>query len=126
MLKHTAFPALRASSARFSKLTHLSLKRVTSRSITYLPPASKKPFRFWARPGESALTTLVGGLLLVGTAIIIQDSRDYKVGDVAREYEPKVVGTHRQGTVNRDYERYEAWVKENKKKASSSPVSPKP
>jgi hypothetical protein len=53
--------------------------------------------------------------MLVGGWYIFEEGRSYKVGDQVSATEPRVVGTHRQGTVNPDYQNYEAWVEKHKR-----------
>lgn len=56
------------------------------------------------------IATLAGGSMLVGTWYIVEEGRSYRVGDQIDPYEPRVLGTHREGKVNRDYANYEQWV----------------
>jgi hypothetical protein len=58
------------------------------------------------------MSTLALGSMLAGSWYIWEAGRDYMVGPEADRYEPRVLGTHREG-VNRDYVNYERWVEEH-------------
>jgi hypothetical protein len=48
--------------------------------------------------------------MLVGSWYIWKEGRNYWVAAEADRHEPRVLGTHREGKVNRDYVNYEKWV----------------
>ena len=48
--------------------------------------------------------------MLVGSWYIWKEGRNYWVAAEADRYEPRVLGRHREGKVNRDYVNYEKWV----------------
>ncbi|KAH6838491.1 hypothetical protein B0I37DRAFT_419431 [Chaetomium sp. MPI-CAGE-AT-0009] len=77
-------------------------------------PNPSSASRFFARPpsawGPSTISTLALGSVLGGSWYIWEAGRDYWVGAEADRYEPRVLGTHREGKVNRDYVSYERWV----------------
>jgi len=51
--------------------------------------------------------------MLAGSWYIWEEGRSYKVAPEVEKYEPKVVGTHRDGTVNEDYVHYQQWVEKH-------------
>ncbi|KAL2163980.1 hypothetical protein VTH06DRAFT_3193 [Thermothelomyces fergusii] len=55
----------------------------------------------------STVSTVALGSMLAGSWYIWEAGRDYMVGPEADKHEPRVLGTHREGTVNRDYTKYE-------------------
>jgi hypothetical protein len=63
-----------------------------------------------------SIATLAGGSMLAGTWYIWEEGRSYMVAAEADKYEPRVLGTHREGKVNRDYVNYEHWVENHGKK----------
>lgn len=66
-------------------------------------------------PVYFSVSTLALGSMLIGSWYIIEEGRSYKVGDKVGPTEPRVLGTHRQGTVNPDYQNYEAWIEKHKR-----------
>jgi hypothetical protein len=54
--------------------------------------------------------------MLAGSWYIWEEGRSYMVAAEADKYEPRVLGTHREGKVNRDYVNYDHWVEAHKKK----------
>ncbi|KAK4201943.1 hypothetical protein QBC40DRAFT_252671 [Triangularia verruculosa] len=108
-------PSIRASSARIPPL----LPPISKRAITF---ASRKPgatFMPKFRPGESRLTVLTGAIFVLGGIYVFQSGRAFPNQEIADKYEPKNLGNHRQGTVNKDYKAYDAWVREGKKSPSA-------
>ncbi|KAK4244595.1 hypothetical protein C7999DRAFT_35066 [Corynascus novoguineensis] len=77
-------------------------------------PNPSSPQRFFARPpwtwSPSAISTLAFGSMLAGSWYIWEAARDYKVAAEADKHEPRVLGKHREGKVNRDYINYEQWI----------------
>ncbi|KAL2181135.1 uncharacterized protein P884DRAFT_303977 [Thermothelomyces heterothallicus CBS 202.75] len=58
------------------------------------------------------ISTLALGGVLAGSWYVWEAGRDYMVAAEADKYEPRLLGTHREGKVNRDYVNYEQWVEE--------------
>ncbi|AEO68739.1 uncharacterized protein THITE_42262 [Thermothielavioides terrestris NRRL 8126] len=94
-------------------------KRSTYRPVTFLGPGGN----FWPtkvtprapwRWSPSTISTLAAGSLLGGSWIIWKEGRSYKVADEVDRYEPRVLGTHREGKVNRDYVNYDQWVERHR------------
>ncbi|KAL2192916.1 hypothetical protein P885DRAFT_64529 [Corynascus similis CBS 632.67] len=82
-------------------------------------PNPSSPQRFFARPpstwSPSSISTLALGSMLAGSWYIWEAGRDYMVAAEADKHEPRVLGTHREGKVNRDYVSYEQWVERHKR-----------
>lgn len=62
------------------------------------------------------ISTLAFGSLLVGSWYIWEEGRSYQVAAEAERHAPHDLGTHREGTVNRDYVNYERWVERHGRK----------
>ncbi|KAK4178123.1 hypothetical protein QBC36DRAFT_183361 [Triangularia setosa] len=116
-------PSIRASPARslfppINPLYGLSAKR----TVTFVPRKPGATFIPKFRPGDNKLTTLIGAIFVLGGLYVFQSGRVFPAGDIAERYLPKDVGNHRQGTVNKDYKAYDAWVTEGKKSSSVGKV----
>ncbi|KAK3302664.1 uncharacterized protein B0T15DRAFT_497121 [Chaetomium strumarium] len=70
------------------------------------PPRSRPP-RTWS-PGT--ISRMAGGIILAGLWYIVHEGRSYKVAEKADRYEPRTIGAHREGNMNRDYVSYDHWV----------------
>ncbi|KAK4667904.1 uncharacterized protein QC764_703670 [Podospora pseudoanserina] len=90
----------------------------TKRSMTFVTRKPGSTYIPKFRPGDNKLTTLIGAIFVLGGIYVFQSGRVFPNGDVAEKYLPKDVGNHRQGTVNKDYKAYNAWVTEGKKSSS--------
>jgi hypothetical protein len=65
---------------------------------------------------DARISTLALGSLLVGSWYIWEEGRTYMVAAEADRYEPRVLGTHREGKVNPDYVSYEQWIERHGQK----------
>ncbi|KAK4123041.1 hypothetical protein N657DRAFT_645761 [Parathielavia appendiculata] len=82
-------------------------------------PSPASSSRLMSRPstwGENTITTVAAGTLLAGSWYIWEAGRSYIVGPEVEKYEPHGLGTHREGTVNRDYVNYDHWVEMHRRK----------
>ncbi|KAK0666521.1 hypothetical protein QBC41DRAFT_397919 [Cercophora samala] len=113
--------SIRASTARMPPLLppiKTGYFPSTKRTITFVTRKPGATFVPKFRPGDSKLTTLIGAIFVLGGIYVFQSGRVFPNGDVAEKYLAKDVGNQRQGTVNKDYKAYDAWVTEGKKSSS--------
>ncbi|KAK4096452.1 hypothetical protein N658DRAFT_458712 [Parathielavia hyrcaniae] len=84
------------------------------------PGSLASPSRLTSRQrsswGENTITTVAAGTLLAGTWYVWEAGRNYIVGPEVDKYEPHGLGTHREGTINRDYVNYDHWVEDHRRK----------
>ncbi|KAK4155743.1 hypothetical protein C8A00DRAFT_31403 [Chaetomidium leptoderma] len=99
----------------------ISIFAGTGREGSLRPNPSTSSSRwFFTRPpstwSPSTIVTVGGGIMLAGLWYIWEEGRTYIVADEADRYEPRVLGTHREGKVNPDYVSYEQWVERHGRK----------
>ncbi|KAL2188155.1 hypothetical protein L209DRAFT_750957 [Thermothelomyces heterothallicus CBS 203.75] len=75
-------------------------------------PSSQRSSWLPSTWSPSTISTLALGGVLAGSWYVWEAGRDYMVAAEADKYEPRLLGTHREGKVNRDYVNYEQWVEE--------------
>ncbi|KAH6635954.1 hypothetical protein F5144DRAFT_628058 [Chaetomium tenue] len=115
----TAAPPATARSVTFVTGKSSTTRPVilTSMSGGMPKPNPSSSSRFFARPpsswGPSTISTLALGSILGGSWYIWEAGRDYMVAAEADRLEPRVLGTHREGKVNKDYLSYEKWIEKH-------------
>ncbi|KAK0737213.1 hypothetical protein B0T21DRAFT_392366 [Apiosordaria backusii] len=114
--------SIRGSTARMpallppiNPLFGLSAKR----TVTFVPHKPGETFVPKFRPGDNRLTLVISAIFVLGGFYVFQSGRVFPLQEIADKYDPKNMGTHRQGTINKDYKAYDAWVREGKKSPSA-------
>ncbi|KAK3295355.1 uncharacterized protein B0H64DRAFT_395085 [Chaetomium fimeti] len=121
LLPHPHLPVHNTAAPATSRpVTFVTGKSNTTRPVifTSMNGGTPKPKPSVARPlsawGPSTMSTLALGSILGGSWYIWEAGRDYMVGPEADRHEPRVLGTHREGKVNRDYVNYDQWVERHR------------